>query len=1044
MDPKDQSKNPEASPIKDGEESPPHPAPLTDSLVGALLGVGHVQPKIGTWQPPSPEELQGQFPQYEIRGVLGRGGMGAVYKGWQTSLRRLVAIKILPSDIEDDGMEYAERFKQEARAMAQFKHPGIVAVYDAGETREGLLYFVMECVEGKDVAQIVTERGRLPPAEALSITIRVCEAMAYAHERGVIHRDIKPSNVLIESDGRVKVSDFGLAKLSSAERSVNTANSLQIGSIDFMPPEALCGSENVDHRGDIYAVGGLLYQMLTGRAPHGRFVPPSFAVPGLDKRFDAIVDKAMRADAAQRYPSAKEMQAELERIAAALPAPAAGGTRDALRPGLRHPGRPWLVALLIVAIIWSAVLAFGPWRKNRARTPADGNEAKAPPAIIRRDWKPAPSKLNALMYRDSIHLQRFDTWRGPDLQKKNVAVRSIIAWQPSLPGRNDLIKVTARWTDTSHYYAWLSGPVVELGCYRAPDVIPLQRYAVDPPPGPDEAVSLQLACVGQRLMVWVRDRLVGVLDDDTLVQEGKIGAQAVDGHFRSLEYLDLDGLPDASAFQQLGLDASGSSALAAGQPDSQKSGKAPSPGGESPPERTARWHDAFAESPLREVIASAEHTAQGYRLPKGSHWTISPKPLRSGALRVRASCTGEKFVSLYVIHDNLQLERVRFRDQNSEWMLSQRGSSTRETDLGSRLASSPLDEMPHELLLARIGGRLRVVVDGKSLLNEPDPSSTTGRFVLDVFPDAKISAEKVEYLDLDDVPEAEALKQVGIVPEGKDLPRTRADASPAAAKATKDAPFANSLGMKFVPVPITGGPTGGQRVLFSVWETRVRDYEAFTNETKRTWAKPPFPQDAAHPAVGVNGEDAQAFCTWLTKRERASGGIGAKESYRLPTDHEWSCAAGIGEREDPAKAPFLKAQAVADLYPWGSIWPPPPNAGNYSGEEVLGHEMKKDQTCLAGYRDAFIHTSPVGSFAANRFGLFDLGGNAWELCEDLWKNGESLGVIRGASFGSANRLGLLSCYRDSLAPDIRTSSVGFRVVLSATPSRRADEESAPR
>ena len=562
MDPKDQSNNPEEPPIEGDEKFSPHRAPLSDSPVGAVPSAGHTPPAIGTWRQPSPEELQRQFPQYEIRGVLGRGGMGAVYKAWQTSLQRFVAIKILPADVEDDGMDYAERFKQEARAMAKFSHPGIVAVYEAGETRERLLYFVMEYVGGKDVARIVTERGRLPAAEAIGIASRVCEAMAYAHERGVIHRDIKPSNVMIESDGTVKVADFGLAKFSSAERSVNTLSSLQIGSPDFMPPEALCGSENVDHRGDIYAVGGMLYQMLTGKAPHGRFEPPSVAVPGLDKCFDAIVDKAMHAEAGKRYSSANEMLAAITHAAT---------IHNASSPGRRRMSKP-LLSMLLAGI---TLVAAGLWKRQHSATPARG------------DARPE-------------------------------------------------VKAT-------------------------------------PIPNPETAVA-------------------------------------------------------------------------------------------------APWHDAFAESPLAEIISQTAHTAQGYALPENNHWTISPQPMRSGALRIRATASGEKFASLYIAHDNRHFERVRFVGRNSEWMLSQTLDSTQETDLAARRTPSPLDEMPHELLLARIGGRLRVWVDGQSLMNEPDPNSTEGRFVLDIYPGAKISVEKVEYMELDGVPEAEALKRIGIAPGAKNPP----------------------------------------------------------------------------------------------------------------------------------------------------------------------------------------------------------------------------------------------------------------------------------
>ena len=170
----------------------------------------------GQWQPPTPEELQAQIPQYKILDLLGRGGMGAVYKGWQNSLDRYVAIKILAPQLDDDAdAEFAARFKQEAKTMAKFQHPGIVAVHDAGETATGLLYIVMEFIEGTDVAQMLKSQGKLDPAHALAITAHVCDALAYAHEHGVIHRDIKPANIMLNMEGQVKVADFGLAKATA-------------------------------------------------------------------------------------------------------------------------------------------------------------------------------------------------------------------------------------------------------------------------------------------------------------------------------------------------------------------------------------------------------------------------------------------------------------------------------------------------------------------------------------------------------------------------------------------------------------------------------------------------------------------------------------------------------------------------------------------------------------------------------------------------------------------------------------------------------------
>jgi hypothetical protein len=203
------------------------------------------------------------------------------------------------------------------------------------------------------------------------------------------------------------------------------------------------------------------------------------------------------------------------------------------------------------------------------------------------------------------------------------------------------------------------------------------------------------------------------------------------------------------------------------------------------------------------------------------------------------------------------------------------------------------------LELRTVGSTLTVKLNEKTIGQVRDDRVNKGSFGVQQEggkPDAKIKA--LDFLNLD--PPGGASVAPGATP----------------ATATKDAPFLNGLGMKFVPVPITGGPTGGHRVLFSVWETRVQDYAVFAKETKREWPKVDFPQDAAtHPAVNLNYQDAQDFCTWLTKRERKAGILGAHEVYRLPSDHEWSSARGIGEREDPAKSPSEKNQQGKDDYP---------------------------------------------------------------------------------------------------------------------------------
>ncbi len=254
------------------------------------------------------------LPQYEFVSLLGRGGMGAVYKAVQISLDRPVAIKVLPLDlVDDDEAQFAARFKNEARTMAKMSHPSIVSVFDFGETQSGLLYIVMEFINGTDVSQMIASQGRLPEDYALSITAHVCDALNYAHRNGIVHRDIKPANILINMEGAVKVADFGLAKASDAGQSGLTKTNMAMGTPDFVAPEALIPGIPLDGRADLYAIGVMLYQMLTGEVPRGLWTLPAARI-GTDPRFDAIITKAMQTDREMRYQSAAEIRQELDSI----------------------------------------------------------------------------------------------------------------------------------------------------------------------------------------------------------------------------------------------------------------------------------------------------------------------------------------------------------------------------------------------------------------------------------------------------------------------------------------------------------------------------------------------------------------------------------------------------------------------------------------------------------------------------------------------------------------------------------------------------------
>jgi len=197
-----------------------------------------------------------------------------------------------------------------------------------------------------------------------------------------------------------------------------------------------------------------------------------------------------------------------------------------------------------------------------------------------------------------------------------------------------------------------------------------------------------------------------------------------------------------------------------------------------------------------------------------------------------------------------------------------------------------------------------------------------------------------------------------------------------------------------------------------------------------TWQAPGFPQGPTHPVCGVSWEDAKAFCNWLTKTEQADGRIGRLQFYRLPTDVEWSVAVGLSH--ETGRTPKEKDSQLKDVYPWGTQWPPPPGTGNYAGEEFK-QSAPPNWPVIAGYNDGFVRTSPVGSFAANRHGLFDSTGNVWQWCEDLYEPSSPWRVMRGASWHDSDPSDLLSSYRYYDYPGYRYDRYGFRCVLVSEP-----------
>jgi serine/threonine-protein kinase len=314
--------------------------------------------------------------RYRVERELGRGGMAKVFEGTDTVLGRTVAIKILaPQFADDEG--FVQRFRREAQAAARISHPNIVSVFDTGADAD-VQYIVMEYVEGRTLADYLAGGGRIMPERAIQIAESVCGALSAAHAQGVIHRDIKPGNIMLTPAGEVKVTDFGIARMTTtAETIAQTAAVL--GTASYLSPEQAQG-QPVDGRSDLYSLGCVLYEMVTGRPPFlgdspvtvaskhvlEQPVAPSRLNADVTPDLDAVILRALAKNPANRYQSAEEFRTDLDRAQRGMPVEATPllpppaptqviPTKTDVMPPAEPERSRWWVPVLVIGLLLAAI-----------------------------------------------------------------------------------------------------------------------------------------------------------------------------------------------------------------------------------------------------------------------------------------------------------------------------------------------------------------------------------------------------------------------------------------------------------------------------------------------------------------------------------------------------------------------------------------------------------------------------------------------------------------------------------------------------------------
>ena len=686
-----------------------------------------------SWVPPDMEEVVRLFPKYEILALIAHGGMGAVYKARQATLARTVAIKLMPLEVSTN-REFSERFSQEAKTMAYLSHAHIVAVYEFGKTEEGHLFFVMEFVEGENLHQII-HGGGLKPERALAIFDDVLDALDYAHGKGVVHRDVKPANVIVNGEGRAKVADFGLARLSPpGVQAGGMATGLVIGTPDYMAPERLHNTQ-VDHRADIYSLGVMLYEMLVREVPGGVFDPPSKRV-AVDVRLDAVVLRAMQQARDRRYQTCAEMKTAISAIRAPRPNPVGVKVPQAVarvaprapvpmkKP--RSPSRLYIGAGAAVAMVLAAFL----WPKGQQEGLTEAEKALAArgtsrKAEVKRETTPAP-------------------------EPKAVTAQEVSDVAMFGGSRFQLVSGAVKWDEARTIAETLGGRLATVTSKEKDDFI---RQTFSP------ALSAQGSFVmlgGYRLKTGSTWQWLG---DEQWSYEGWMqgepshnGAKAADLPL----YLVLSRIPYTKG--------GGIGWNDKTQSDSARTDFAVKCRGfilESPPDALAardaaekeKWKDALSGAALPEGWAFANGTLT-HPVAAVSTWQPEAK-MRDGALRVVFDWTTPNAIQLGVRNDGESMVRLTFTGTNGtgnigmkveKYLINDRSSVLLIPEL--KIAPQPLAKVPVRIEIRAVG-EIVVITANDRVFAVRDPQPKEGLPYLWVRKESAQTFSKVELLNLD-------------------------------------------------------------------------------------------------------------------------------------------------------------------------------------------------------------------------------------------------------------------------------------------------------
>jgi serine/threonine protein kinase len=910
---------------------------------------------------------------------LGRGAMGVTYKAFDTNLHCDVALKVITASLLDSE-NAAERFLREARVAARLRHRNVASVFHLGKHGESYFY-AMEFIDGETVYARVKREGPLDCVFALDIAQQVACALIAAEEQQLVHRDIKPSNLMLvrESDGEIlaKVIDFGLVKSAVAESTAAGHLTMRggfVGTPYFASPEQL-DRQPEDIRSDIYSLGVTLWYMLTGKptfmgsmasviAQHLEKTPAYDSLAILPVQVVSVLRRMLEKDKTKRIQTPWELRLELKSCIESLSVP-----QPAARPETKDAE-----TFETIELTSGQALELRPeagWvLKKRYRLVEDINPAN-PGHIFHAEDIVTRMRVTLRVFLAEPEILE-------QIEKEAVRIKGF-----SHPNFTQLFAAERDRSLSFIVLEWLEGfPLVDL--LRARRALTLREMLMllqQVAPAVDAAREANLS-----LEIKLRDIF--------------------------LHFPESFAEPVANIVLQCPLDEWPTFVVKMSALDKVKGLEASAGAAQ---EQTI----IFDLKPQRDVVQLG---IVAYELLGGKPGGFTPlstvsekgnEILRKCLIPERGFSTAAEFYDSLRGAANAKPETIK--------SAASRPGLERQT--------TPLQRPPN--VTASVPGPTPALPPFNPI---PDPKSHFWTIVGALT--ALLLAIGAVWYFLPAILNPFTNQEPQVVTTARS-PQTNAPvASHPPPQPGKE--WTNSLEMRFVPL-------GNFRI--SVFQTRIRDFEAFVQATgydavggmssavtqngfklnEMSWKAPGFQQDPDHPVVGVSWEDANQFCAWLTRKERSEGTMPTFQSYRLPTDREWSRAVGI--EHEAGNTPEERSGKIRGVYPWGEGFPPPNDVGNYAGSESRV-DTPETWSVIPGFHDRYPRTSPVSAFKANGRGLCCIGGNVWEWCMDKFASTMNWRTLRGGSWATSRAEELLSSYRRGYGPLFRCDDVGFRCVIA--------------